>query len=227
MKAGLIRIGSAAMLGGALGLLGASSANTQQSRNPTSCSSSPTTSATATWALRRRRAARRADAAHRPARPRGTAADAVSGRAGCTPSRAALMTGQYSIRNGLSLILVPGSASTLSQDAVTMGEMFKGAGYATAIFGKWHLGSRAAKPADGARLRRVLRHSARHLLGLGDLRRHDRAHALDDAPPDALLAKGPQIVEAVRAAHCARSSRSRRKCAPRSTMNWWPSRSTS
>jgi arylsulfatase len=28
---------------------------------------------------------------------------------GCTPSRAALMTGQYSIRNGLSLILVPGS----------------------------------------------------------------------------------------------------------------------
>src|SRR6476646_8609671 len=29
---------------------------------------------------------------------------------GCTPSRAALMTGQYSIRNGLSLIIVPGSA---------------------------------------------------------------------------------------------------------------------
>ena len=28
----------------------------------------------------------------------------------CTPSRAALMTGQYSIRNGLSLIIVPGSA---------------------------------------------------------------------------------------------------------------------
>jgi arylsulfatase A-like enzyme len=40
---------------------------------------------------------------------------------GCTPSRAALMTGQYSIRNGLSLIIVPGSASTLSQSAVTMG----------------------------------------------------------------------------------------------------------
>src|SRR6266566_10142634 len=30
---------------------------------------------------------------------------------GCTPSRAALMTGQYSIRNGLSLIIVPGSPS--------------------------------------------------------------------------------------------------------------------
>ena len=60
---------------------------------------------------------------------------------GCTPSRAALMTGQYSIRNGLSLIIVPGSPSTLSKSAVTMGELFKGAGYATAIFGKWHLGA--------------------------------------------------------------------------------------
>ena len=60
---------------------------------------------------------------------------------GCTPSRAALMTGQYSIRNGLSLIIVPGSPSTLSKGAVTMGELFKSAGYATAIFGKWHLGA--------------------------------------------------------------------------------------
>src|SRR6476659_6532307 len=57
---------------------------------------------------------------------------------GCTPSRAALMTGQYSIRNGLSLIIVPGSPSTLSKNAVTMGELFKSVGYATAIFGKWH-----------------------------------------------------------------------------------------
>jgi arylsulfatase A-like enzyme len=58
----------------------------------------------------------------------------------CTPSRAALMTGQYSIRNGLSLVLVPGTANTLAGDAFTMGDMFHAAGYATAIFGKWHLG---------------------------------------------------------------------------------------
>jgi arylsulfatase len=58
----------------------------------------------------------------------------------CTPSRAALMTGQYSIRSGLSLIIVPGSANTLSAHAVTMGDLFHRAGYATAIFGKWHLG---------------------------------------------------------------------------------------
>src|SRR5207248_6056867 len=59
----------------------------------------------------------------------------------CTPSRAALMTGQYSIRSGLSLIIVPGSPNTLSARSITMAQMFKGAGYATAIFGKWHLGS--------------------------------------------------------------------------------------
>ena len=67
----------------------------------------------------------------------------------CTPSRAALMTGQYSIRNGLSLVIVPGSESTLSARAYTMGDMFHGLGYATAIFGKWHLGA-TAEPADGA-----------------------------------------------------------------------------
>jgi arylsulfatase len=58
----------------------------------------------------------------------------------CTPSRAALITGQYSIRNGLSLISSPGSVNTLPGNAYTMGRLFKDAGYATAIFGKWHLG---------------------------------------------------------------------------------------
>ncbi|MGB7435065.1 MAG: sulfatase-like hydrolase/transferase [Candidatus Acidiferrum sp.] len=61
----------------------------------------------------------------------------------CTPSRAALMTGQYSIRNGLSLISSPGSPNQLPGKAYTMGQLFKDAGYATAIFGKWHLGADA------------------------------------------------------------------------------------
>src|SRR5260370_34825193 len=50
------------------------------------------------------------------------------------------MMGQYSIRNGLSLIHGPGRPNTLSARAFQMGEMFKGVGHATAIFGKWHLG---------------------------------------------------------------------------------------
>jgi arylsulfatase A-like enzyme len=60
---------------------------------------------------------------------------------GCTPSRAALMTGRYSVRSGLSAVIVGGTPNTLQQNELTLGELFKSQGYATAITGKWHLGS--------------------------------------------------------------------------------------
>jgi arylsulfatase len=60
---------------------------------------------------------------------------------GCTPSRAGLMTGRYSIRVGLSKIILRGTANTLQADEVTLGEVFKSKGYDTAYLGKWHLGS--------------------------------------------------------------------------------------
>jgi arylsulfatase len=62
---------------------------------------------------------------------------------GCTPSRAGLMTGQYSIRNGMSLVIVPGMAGGLDENDFTLGKLFKSAGYNTAYVGKWHLGPAA------------------------------------------------------------------------------------
>jgi arylsulfatase A-like enzyme len=59
--------------------------------------------------------------------------------AGCTPSRAALVMGRYSIRAGLSLITFPGSNELLNHE-FTIGDLFKSAGYRTVYYGKWHLG---------------------------------------------------------------------------------------
>jgi len=58
---------------------------------------------------------------------------------GCTPSRAGLLTGRYSVRSGLSLIIAPGVANTLQPEEVTLGELFKSVGYNTTYVGKWHL----------------------------------------------------------------------------------------
>ncbi len=58
----------------------------------------------------------------------------------CTPSRSSLMTGRYAIRSGNSTIPLGGGVYGLVQWEVTMAEMLSDAGYATAMFGKWHLG---------------------------------------------------------------------------------------
>jgi arylsulfatase A len=64
----------------------------------------------------------------------------------CTPSRASLMTGCYAQRVGMHIsdkggwVLQPVSAKGLNPSEITIAEILKEQGYATACLGKWHLG---------------------------------------------------------------------------------------
>ena len=58
----------------------------------------------------------------------------------CSASRAALLTGCYHRRIGFQGALGPQAQVGISESEVTLAELCKQKGYATAIFGKWHLG---------------------------------------------------------------------------------------
>jgi len=59
----------------------------------------------------------------------------------CSASRGALMTGRYPIRTGVTGVISANTKNHLPLAEVTLAERFKAIGYATAIFGKWHLGN--------------------------------------------------------------------------------------
>ena len=58
----------------------------------------------------------------------------------CSASRAGLLTGCYNVRIGINGALGPKSNIGLNPDETTIAEICKQKGYATACFGKWHLG---------------------------------------------------------------------------------------
>jgi arylsulfatase len=58
----------------------------------------------------------------------------------CTPSRAAAMTGRHAVRNGMYNVGFPYEYGGLAAEEVTIAEVLSEAGYATAFYGKSHLG---------------------------------------------------------------------------------------
>jgi arylsulfatase A-like enzyme len=88
--------------------------------------------------------------------------NAYAGAGNCAPSRACLLSGQYGPRHGvyavgdtdrgpkplMRMVPIP-NAKGLAPTQVTVAEALKAAGYATGIFGKWHLGGKdGAPPAE-------------------------------------------------------------------------------
>jgi arylsulfatase A-like enzyme len=74
--------------------------------------------------------------------------DAHSPSSVCTPTRYAIMTGEYAWRKQGTGIL-PGIAALIVEPGrMTLPAMFKQAGYATAAIGKWHLGLGPQSPTD-------------------------------------------------------------------------------
>jgi arylsulfatase A-like enzyme len=85
--------------------------------------------------------------------------NAYAGAGNCAPSRACLLSGQYTPRHGvyavgstargpqnlMRLVPVP-NKSGIAPGEVTVAEALKASGYATGIFGKWHLGGKDGAP---------------------------------------------------------------------------------
>ncbi len=74
----------------------------------------------------------------------------------CSPTRAAFLTGHWTNRTGVWHTIM--GRSMLRENEVTMGQVFKDAGYATGMFGKWHLGDNYPYRPEDRGYTEVLRH---------------------------------------------------------------------
>ena len=74
----------------------------------------------------------------------------------CAPTRAALMAGQWANRTGVWHTVA--ARSMLFEDKETLGTVFSDNGYATGLFGKWHLGDNAPFRPEDRGFQEVVRH---------------------------------------------------------------------
>lgn len=105
----------------------------------------------------------------------------------CTASRAALMTGCYANRVSLSGALNHTSRVGIHPDELLLPELLRQQGYATAIFGKWHLGTLAEFLP--------LRHGFDEFLGIPYSNDNSRYHPVVRDMPPLPLYDGEQVVE--------------------------------
>ncbi len=74
----------------------------------------------------------------------------------CSPTRAALLTGHWTNRTGVWHTIM--GRSMLRENEVTLGQIFSDAGYATGMFGKWHLGDNYPYRPEDRGFTEVMRH---------------------------------------------------------------------
>jgi arylsulfatase A-like enzyme len=74
----------------------------------------------------------------------------------CSPTRCALLTGHWTNRTGVWHTIM--GRSMLRENEVTAGQIFKDAGYATGMFGKWHLGDNYPFRPEDRGFTEVMRH---------------------------------------------------------------------
>jgi arylsulfatase A-like enzyme len=63
----------------------------------------------------------------------------------CTPTRSAIHTGRLPIRSGTFKVPAPGEPDGLAPWEYTIAELLSDAGYKTALYGKWHIGSKVGR----------------------------------------------------------------------------------
>ncbi|MCG8602951.1 MAG: sulfatase-like hydrolase/transferase, partial [Verrucomicrobiales bacterium] len=74
----------------------------------------------------------------------------------CSPTRAALLTGHWTNRTGVWHTIM--GRSMIRKNEITVGQIFKDNGYATGMFGKWHLGDNYPFRPEDRGFTEVLRH---------------------------------------------------------------------
>jgi arylsulfatase A len=105
----------------------------------------------------------------------------------CTPSRAALMTGCYPQRVSLPNVIGPSAKVGISSEEQTIAEVLKPLGYATACYGKWHLGHQPKFLP--------MRHGFDDYFGLPYSNDMWPKHPTSDRYPDLPLIEGERAIE--------------------------------